>query len=38
MRGDFWSRGMDHLVRHIEITAVPLIGQAEHYLGVVIFR
>jgi PAS domain-containing protein len=31
----FWLRGMDGVRRHIDITAFPLIGQADRYLGVV---
>ena len=30
---DFWIRGLDSVLRHIEVTAFPLIGQAERYLG-----
>ena len=33
--GDFWLRGMDGVLRHIEVTAFPLIGQADRYLGAV---
>lgn len=32
---DFWLRGMDNVLRHIEVTAFPLIGQADRYLGAV---
>jgi PAS domain-containing protein len=32
---DFWIRGLDNVVRHIEVTAFPLIGQADRYLGAV---
>jgi PAS domain-containing protein len=32
---DFWLRGMDNMLRHIEVTAFPLIGQADRYLGAV---
>jgi PAS domain-containing protein len=32
---DFWLRGLDGVLRHIEVTAFPLIGQAERYLGAV---
>lgn len=31
----FWLRGLDGVRRHIDITAFPLIGQANRYLGVV---
>ena len=31
--GDMWLQGLDHVRRHIEITAFPLIGQAERHLG-----
>ncbi len=30
---DFWIRGLDEVARHIEVTAIPLIGQAGHFLG-----
>ena len=30
---DFWIRGLDQVARHIEVTAVPMIGQAGHFLG-----
>jgi PAS domain-containing protein len=29
----FWIRGMDGNLRGIEVTAVPLIGQADRFLG-----
>lgn len=29
----FWIRGKDGNMREIEVTAVPLIGQAERFLG-----
>jgi PAS domain-containing protein len=29
----FWIRGLDGAPRHIEVTAFPLIGQAQRYLG-----
>jgi PAS domain-containing protein len=32
---DFWLRGLDNVLRHIEVTAFPLIGQADRYLGAV---
>jgi PAS domain-containing protein len=32
---DFWLRGLDGILRHLELTAFPLIGQAERYLGAV---
>jgi PAS domain-containing protein len=31
----FWICGMDNVLRHIEVTAFPLIGQADRYLGAV---
>jgi PAS domain-containing protein len=31
--GAFWIRGMDGVPRHIQVTAFPIIGQAERYLG-----
>ncbi len=31
--GDMWFQGLDHVRRHIKITAFPLIGQAERHLG-----
>jgi hypothetical protein len=31
----FWIRGLDNVQRHIEVTALPLIGQAERNLGAV---
>ena len=33
--GDFYIRGLDRVLRHIEVTAFPLIGQAERNLGAV---
>ncbi|HEV8713718.1 MAG TPA: PAS domain-containing protein [Candidatus Binatia bacterium] len=33
--GDFYIRGLDRVRRHIEVTAFPLIGQAERNLGAV---
>lgn len=33
--GDFYIRGLDLVLRHIEVTAFPLIGQAERDLGAV---
>ena len=33
--GSFWIRGLDGVLRHIEVTAFPLIGQAERYLGAI---
>jgi PAS domain-containing protein len=30
---DIWVQGRDHLRRHVEITAFPLIGQAGRHLG-----
>lgn len=33
---EFWIRGLDdHIARRIEVTAFPLIGQAQRYLGAV---
>ena len=32
---NFWISGMDNVLRHIEVTAFPLIGQADRYLGAV---
>jgi hypothetical protein len=32
---DMWLQGLDHVRRHIEITAFPLIGQAGRNLGAV---
>jgi len=29
----FWIRGLDGVKRRIEVTAFPLIGQADRYLG-----
>jgi PAS domain-containing protein len=29
----FWIRGLDQVQRHIEVTCMPLIGQANRYLG-----
>ena len=31
----FWIRGLDMVQRQIEATSLPLIGQAERYLGAV---
>jgi len=33
--GDFYIRGLDLVLRHIEVTAFPLIGQAERDIGAV---
>jgi hypothetical protein len=31
---EFWIRGLgDQVTRHIEVTAFPLIGQAQRHLG-----
>jgi PAS domain-containing protein len=30
-----WIRGLDHTLRHIEVTAFPLVGQAGRFLGAV---
>ena len=32
---EFWIKGLDNVLRHIEVTAFPLIGQADRYLGAV---
>jgi PAS domain-containing protein len=29
----FWIRGMDKNMREIEVTALPLVGQADRFLG-----
>ncbi len=29
----FWIRGLDGAMREIEVTAIPLIGQADRFLG-----
>jgi len=29
----FWIRGMDGNLREIEVTAIPLVGQADRFLG-----
>jgi PAS domain-containing protein len=31
----FWLKGLDNVLRHIEVTAFPLIGQADRHLGAV---
>ena len=33
----FWIRGMDDTLREIEVTALPLIGQADRFLGGIAF-
>ena len=35
VHGHFWIRGLDNVQRHIEVTAFPLNGMAERYLGAV---
>jgi len=30
---NFWIRGLDGMLREIEVTAFPLVGQAERFLG-----
>jgi PAS domain-containing protein len=30
-----WIRGLDSVSRHVEVTCIPLIGQAGRYLGAV---
>ena len=32
---EIWGQGLDHVRKHVEITAFPLIGQAGHRLGAV---
>ena len=29
----FWIRGLDGVLRHIEVSAFPLMGQSDRYLG-----
>lgn len=31
----FWIRGLDRVLRHIEVTAFPLVGQADRHLGAI---
>ena len=31
----FWIRGLDGQLRKIEVTAFPLVGQAERFLGAI---
>jgi PAS domain-containing protein len=31
----FWIRGLDGILRQIEVTAIPLVGQAGRFLGAV---
>jgi hypothetical protein len=33
--GSFWIRGSDRVMRYIEVSAFPLIGQANRFLGAV---
>jgi PAS domain-containing protein len=33
--GQFWILGLDKMLRHIAVTALPLIGQSERHLGAV---
>jgi PAS domain-containing protein len=33
----FWIRGLDDTLREIEVTALPLIGQADRFLGGIAF-
>ncbi len=33
----FWICGLDNVLRHIDVTAFPLIGQADRYLGAISF-
>ena len=32
---EIWGQGLDHVRKHVEITAFPLIGQAGRHLGAV---
>ncbi len=29
----FWIRGLDNVLRHIEVSASPIVGQADRHLG-----
>jgi hypothetical protein len=31
----FWIKGMNGSLRKLEVTAIPLIGQAERFLGAI---
>jgi PAS domain-containing protein len=31
----FWIRGLDNVLRHIEVTALPIIGQSDRFLGAI---
>jgi len=31
----FWIRGLDNVHRHIEATCLPLVGQAQRFLGAI---
>ena len=31
----FWIRGLDQVPRHIEVTAIPVIGQGKRFLGAI---
>ena len=31
----FWIRGFDQVLRHIHVTAFPLVGQADRFVGAV---
>ena len=33
--GPMWIRGLDDVLRHIAVTAFPLVGQNDRYLGAV---
>lgn len=33
--GGFWIRGLDNVLRQIEVFAFPLVGQADRFLGAV---
>ena len=34
---DLWIRGLDGVAREIEVTAFPLVGQANRFLGAIAF-
>lgn len=33
--GHFWIRGLDHALRRIEVTAFPIVGVADRFVGAV---
>ena len=35
--GSFWICGLDNVPRHLAVTAFPIVGQADRYLGAVAF-